>query len=238
MWPTGMCNTGVLRFGEPISNVNQKARVLHGKAITYCFSTFKTSCLDFICHNLLKSVEITVMFCNHLFLLSLCLALCSFFVSVFLFPVVYGWPVPMKKKKAETTVRISLCLFSPLLLDNTLIWKTCSAPSFIPFVQLRQCWVSSQNISTPILSVGSAALFLLSINPLCSTVAFAPVFSQEHNTTQTARGNLNWEALKRRWRIKLYLATCSTINQSPLMVQLPISKRSDGIPTSHRTTLS
>lgn len=65
-----------------------------------------------------KSVKKSVMFYSNLFLFCLCSLLFSFFVSFFIPCGV--WPVHnwggTKKKEAETTMKNSLCGFSPLFL--------------------------------------------------------------------------------------------------------------------------
>lgn len=153
------------------------------------FFYFLIKLFAFHCYYLLKSVEKITMFCNNLFLFSLCLVLLS---SFFFFPCGV-WPVYKRGgggKKAETTMRISLSGFRPLLLVKSLIWKSCFccfSHFSIPAVHLR---LQPDRFNPNLLSVCSAALFLLNMNLRCSTVAFAAVFSQEHNRTQIARGNL------------------------------------------------
>lgn len=151
------------------------------------FFYFLIKLFAFHCYYLLKSVEKITMFCNNLFLFSLCLVLLSSFFS---FPVVFGQSTNEGGKKAETTMRISLCGFRPLLLVKSLFWKSCFccfSHFSIPAVHLR---LQPDRFNPNLLSVCSAALFLLNMNLRCSTVAFAAVFSQEHNRTQIARGNL------------------------------------------------
>lgn len=149
------------------------------------------------------------MFHSNLFLFSLCSALFSFFVSLSSFPVVFGHSTIERggggggRKEAETTARNSLCGFSPLLLVKPLIWKSCPC--------------CSSHFSTPAVHFETAARPFTLQSPICLlggpcffsvwTCALPPWhlllrFSREHNRTQIARGNLKWEALKRRWEKK------------------------------------
>lgn len=167
------------------------------------------------------SVEKMMICCIYLFLFSLCL---SFFHSLFL----SLWrlcSLQANEWEKAVTMRISLCWFSPLFLVKTLIWKSCFCCfSHFPFQQF--IWDCNQSVLTPI-------SYLSALWPCFFSVwtAHRAVFPQEQNRTQIARGNLKWEALKRRWK-KLYLATHSAIN--PVMVQLPLSKR--GLKASRQAT--
>lgn len=128
----------------------------------------------FQCHHLLKSVEKIAMLCSNLFLSLRCLVvpiLCLFFS----FPVVFGLS-SNEGEKAETTTRISLCVFSPLLLVKALIWKTCFccfSHFSIPAVHLK---LQPDRFNPNLLSVCSVSLFPVNLNLYWSTVAFAAVF--------------------------------------------------------------
>lgn len=179
-----------------------------------------------------KSLEKLTLFSNNLFPFSLCLALFSesFLLSFFL-SVVFGQPANEGKTPTKSA---ALCWFSPVFLLKTLIWKSCSCCfSHFPFQHF--IWVCTRpfrdqslicQLWGPVSSQYEPSLFLFGFS----------CFRRSTTEPQNARGNTQFEALRRRWRKeKPYLAMCSAIN--PIMAQLPLSKRSEGSPTCHHTTL-
>lgn len=121
--------------------------------------------------------------------------------SLFFPPLVFGKSTSKwRGEKAETTLRISLCWFIACQdFDLKNLFLLLLALS-ISAAHLR---LQSDRFNPNLLSVCSgAALFLLNMNLLPAHCGVCCCVFRSRNRTQIARGNLKWEALKRRWKKK------------------------------------
>lgn len=96
-----------------------------------------------------------------------CICLLFFLSSSFFsIPLVFEQSASKWGKKAETTTRISLCWFSPLLFVMTLIGKVSSMSHTFHFSS--SFGTATRPFNPNLLSVSSVDLFLLSLNLFCS----------------------------------------------------------------------
>lgn len=204
-----------------------------GQKIVILFFLIKLF-VAFQCHHLLKSVEKIAMLCSNLFLSLRCLVvpiLCLFFS----FPVVFGLSSNEGGKKQKQQ-RGFLCVYSAhYCLSRLWFGKPVSAASHtFPFQQ--SIWNCNQTVSTPISYLSALCPCFLSIWTFTGP-PWHLLLCFNRSTTGTKLLGATWS--KSLWRgdeKKLYLATHGAIN--PVMVQLPLSKKSEGFPASHHTTLS